>query len=153
MRLPDNPGPGLVLCYAYLWKREFEAGILEGRKDRPTVVVLGRRDLGPTPVLYVAPVSHRAPAAAHEAVEIPAIVKRHLGLDEHASFISATELNVFVWPGPDLRPIRRTSLGEAKGEAETVPCHWGYLPRGFFQSLKQAIETNRRLGLTGAVKR
>lgn len=149
MRLPENPGPGLVICYAYLWKREFEAGRREGRKDRPVVVVLGRRDLGPTPVLYVAPVSHSTSAAPHEAVEIPAIVKRHLGLDAQASFISATELNVFVWPGPDLRPIRRASATEAP----SVPCHWGYLPRGLFHSLKQAIEENRRRGATGLIKR
>lgn len=149
MRLPENPGPGLVLCYAYLWKREFDAGSREGRKDRPVVVVLARRDLGPSQVLYVAPVSHTPPAAPHEAVEIPAAVKRHLGLDELPSFISATELNVFVWPGPDLRPIRR----RLSNPDETAACHWGYLPRGLFQSLKRAIEHNRDVGTAGIVKR
>lgn len=148
MKLPENPGPGLVLCYAYLWKREFDAGAREGRKDRPSVVVLARRDLGPSQILYVAPVSH-SPPAAHEAVEIPAAVKRHLGLDDVASFISATEMNVFVWPGPDLRPVRRSS----SGFDDTATCHWGYLPRGVFQSLKLAIAYNRGLGTAGIVKR
>ncbi len=149
MKLPESPGSGLVLCYAYLWKREFDAGAREGRKDRPAVVVLARRDLGPSQVLYVAPVSHSPPAAPHEAVEIPAVVKRHLGLDGLASFISATEMNVFVWPGPDLRPIQRPS----SGSGDTGPCHWGYLPSGVFRSLKVAIEYNRGLGKAGIVKR
>jgi hypothetical protein len=147
--LPEDPRPGLVLCYAYLWKREFEAGLREGRKDRPVVVVLARRDLGPSRVIYVAPVSHSAPAASHEAVEIPAAVKRHLGLDDGASFISATEMNVFVWPGPDLRPTYRP----LSGNLDAVPCHWGYLPRGLFQSLKLAIAHNRGLGTAGIIKR
>lgn len=34
-----------------------------------------------------------------------------------------------------------------------MPCHWGYLPRGLFQSLKQAIEENRRRGAAGLIKR
>ena len=35
-----NPEPGLVISYAYLWHREHEAGREEGRKDRPSVIVL-----------------------------------------------------------------------------------------------------------------
>jgi hypothetical protein len=149
VKLPENPGPGLVLCYAYLWKHEFDAGSREGRKDRPAVVVLARRDLGPSQVLYVAPVSHSPPAATHEAVEIPIAVKRHLGLDDLPSFISATEMNVFVWPGPDLRPIRRLS----SGSGDTAACHWGYLPTGLFRSLKRAIAYNHGLGAAGIIKR
>jgi len=35
-----NPEPGLVVSYAYLWHREKRAGQDEGRKDRPSVIVL-----------------------------------------------------------------------------------------------------------------
>jgi hypothetical protein len=148
MKLPDRPHVGLVLCYAYLWADEAKAGQEEGTKDRPAVVVLARRDLGPSEVVYVAPITHSPPTEASEKVEIPPEVKRHLGLDENASFISATEVNVFVWPGPDLRPIRRTRSGQAD-----VPCFYGFLPRGLFEKLKQAIEHNRRTRGVQAIKR
>jgi hypothetical protein len=105
------------------------------------VVVLARRDLGLSEVVYVAPITHSPPTETSEKVEIPPEVKRHLGLDENASFISATEVNVFVWPGPDLRPIRRAP----SGQADNVPCFYGFLPRGLFGKLKQAIEHNRRI--------
>jgi hypothetical protein len=32
-------------------------------------------------------------------------LKRHLGLDDDASWIVLDELNSFVWPGFDLRPV------------------------------------------------
>jgi hypothetical protein len=35
-----TPEPGLVLNFAYLWHREHQAGQEEGRKDRPSVIVL-----------------------------------------------------------------------------------------------------------------
>lgn len=138
----------MVLCYSYLWENEDSKGIMEGRKDRPVVVVLARRDLGPSSVLYVAPVTHGAADNRGDGVEIPAIVKRHLGLDDQSSFIVANEVNVFVWPGHDLRPISRPRPGD-----EDPPCYYGYLPRGLFASLRDAFEANRRLGRARAVKR
>lgn len=148
MKLPPAPVPGLVLCYAYLWKDEQRAARVEGRKDRPVVVVLATRSLGSSTLVYVAPVSHDARHAPGEAVEIPPAVKRHLGLDDEASFIVATELNVFVWPGPDLRPVpgRRSEEGGA-------PCSFGYLPRGLFRALKQAIDRSARGERMRVVKR
>ncbi len=41
------------------------------------------------------------------AVEIPAKVKESLNLDSEVSWIICTEVNRFVWPGPDIRPIAR----------------------------------------------
>ncbi len=35
-------------------------------------------------------------------------VKRHLGLDHDASWIVLDEVNEFIWPGVDLRPISRS---------------------------------------------
>jgi hypothetical protein len=35
-----SPEPGLVLNYAYLWHDEFRSGRDEGRKNRPTEIVL-----------------------------------------------------------------------------------------------------------------
>ncbi len=87
MKLPPIPEPGLVLCYSYLWKDEHEAARVEGRKDRPAVEVLARRSVGASTLVYVAPVTHDERHRPGEAVEIPVVVKRHLGLDDRASFI------------------------------------------------------------------
>ncbi|MGH6924571.1 MAG: hypothetical protein ACRED5_12605 [Propylenella sp.] len=149
MKLPDRPEIGLVLCYAYLWKEDAEAGRLESSKDRPAVVVLARRDVGPSELVYVAPVTHSPPSRPDEKVEIGHAVKRHLGLDADASWISATELNVFAWPGPDLRPIRRPLAGSS----EDIPCYYGFLPRGLFNELKRAILANWAAGRVRAIKR
>jgi hypothetical protein len=37
------------------------------------------------------------------AVELPANVKRDLGLDRERSWIVTSEVNSFRWPGPDVR--------------------------------------------------
>lgn len=54
--------------------------------------------------------THR-PTEASRSIAIPAKVKRHLGLDADASWIVLDEINEFVWPGVDLRPVSRTKHG------------------------------------------
>jgi len=39
MPLPE-PEPGLVISYSYLWHYERAAGVEEGRKDRPCVILV-----------------------------------------------------------------------------------------------------------------
>jgi hypothetical protein len=149
VKLPERPEVGLVLCYAYLWTEEDAAGQLEGSKDRPVVVVLVREDVGPSDLVYVAPVTHAPPSRPFEKVPISPAVKQRLGLDAEASWISATELNVFAWPGPDLRPIRRA----AALEADDVPCSFGFVPRSLFNELKRALHENWSSRHVRAVKR
>ena len=75
-------------------------------------------------------------------MELPAAVKRRLGLDGAPSWIVTSELNRFVWPGYDLRPI-------ARDEPDVFA--WGFLPAGIFAALKQGIaahQRERRLRLT-----
>jgi len=81
-----NPEPGLVISYAYLWHREHQAGQEEGRKDRPSVIVLAVERLadGAT-IVTVLPIAHSAPADAASAIETPPPVKLHLGLDDTRS--------------------------------------------------------------------
>jgi len=43
------------------------------------------------------------------AVEIPLRVKEHLGLDSECSWVIPEEVNVFTWPGFDLRPIKKVT--------------------------------------------
>jgi len=105
MALPD-PQLGLVISYAYLWHREYRAGWDSGRKDRPCVIVLAMRKSSDGGLLVrVAPMTHAAPDDPSVAFEIPLPVKHHLALDAERSWIMLDEINEFVWPGFDLRPI------------------------------------------------
>jgi hypothetical protein len=87
-----TPEPGLVISYAYLWHHEHEAGWDEGRKDRPSVIVLavGRQQDEET-IVIVLPITHRSPADPASAVEIPIPVKRHLGLRSATAIVTITD--------------------------------------------------------------
>jgi hypothetical protein len=102
--LPD-PVPGLVISYAYLWRDQQGQGREEGVKDRPCVVVVAVRQEEGERVVTVAPITHTPPRHPKDAIELPSATKRRLGLDGERSWIVATELNRFLWPGPDLRPV------------------------------------------------
>jgi hypothetical protein len=65
-----TPEPGLVLNFAYLWHHEHQSGREEGRKDRPSVIVLCvRRESDGATLVTVLPITHRAPVDAARAVE------------------------------------------------------------------------------------
>jgi hypothetical protein len=128
MAIP-NPEPGLVISYNYLWHREHEGGKREGRKTRPSVVVLSvtHEETGITNVI-VLPVTHSPPFDPTAAVEIPAAIKKHLGLDRQRSWIVLSEGNEFLWPGYDLRKLPRSDRYA-----------YGYLPPRFFQAVRDAF--------------
>ena len=111
MSLP-KPEPGLVISYAYLWAREHGAGAEEGRKDRPCAIVAARQVVEGREFVTVVPITHSPPADPSHAVELPAAVKAHLGLDEMRSWVVVTEVNDFLWPGPDMRPVPGTEPPE-----------------------------------------
>lgn len=67
------------------------------------MVVVARIEEAAGTLVLVAPVTHTAPEKATDAVEIPRNVKKQLGLDGDRSWIVVTELNRFIWPGPDIR--------------------------------------------------
>jgi hypothetical protein len=126
--LPD-PTPGLVIGYAYLWRDEALKGLEEGRKDRPCVIVLSVRKVGGTTLVTVAPITHSAPANPDLAVEISAETKARLGLDGERSWIIAGDLNRFVWPGVDLRPVAR----------ESQIYHYGLVPPGTYRAVRDKV--------------
>lgn len=103
-RLPE-PRPGLVIRYAYLWRDEARTGRDEGAKDRPCVIVLAVENQPGGRMVTVAPMTHSPPRTAGDAVELPELTKQRLGLDGDRSWVVVTEVNRFVWPGPDLRPV------------------------------------------------
>lgn len=70
MSLP-TPEPGLVIPYAYLWRHEHRKGQEEGRKVRPSVIVLAvQSPKGGAPRVTVAPITHTPPAKDGEAIEL-----------------------------------------------------------------------------------
>jgi mRNA-degrading endonuclease toxin of MazEF toxin-antitoxin module len=122
-----EPEIGLVICYSYLWADEAAAGRAEGRKSRPcaiVVVVQQADDLAPRVV--VTPITHVPPRDPAGAVEIPPSVKRHLGLDDDRSWVVVDDVNVFRWPGFDLRPLPGTRDRYA----------YGVVPPRFFELIK-----------------
>lgn len=140
MAIP-NPEPGLVISYAYLWRREFEAGQEEGRKNRPCVTVLSVEKLDSGTHVTVAPITHSPPSPGTPCLEIPLRVKQHLGLDDDRSWVILDEVNQFVWPGYDLRPIPGK-----QGEMA-----YGFLPPRLFDQIRSGILDiilNRRGNIT-----
>ncbi len=131
-----------MIRYSYLWHDEYLAGREEGVKDRPCAIVISLSNEEGDTVVLVAPITHAKPADPSEAVEIPRATKRRLGLDDNQSWIIVTELNRFVWPGPDLRPISREYPGRFA---------YGLLPGTLFARVKAAIKAQiegRRLRTT-----
>lgn len=133
MALPV-PAPGLVISYSYLWHDRHRAGAEEGRKARPCAIVVAMVDDDGDTRVYVAPITHARPDDPH-AVELPPRVEKRLGLDDAASWIITSELNRFVWPGYDLRPI-------ARDKPDVFA--WGFLPVEIFAELKRGIAAHQR---------
>ncbi len=94
------------------------------------VVVLARAVEGDFVRLIVAPVTHAQPRPG-DGVAMPPMVKRHLGLDQEPSWIITTEVNQFIWPGPDIRPAKGTD----------TPLH-GAIPAKLFEQVKLQIGQN-----------
>jgi hypothetical protein len=136
MSLP-TPRPGLVIRYAFLWSHEQTQGRDEAAKDRPCAIVLASRKLRDGTVrTVVAPITHRPPDDPAASVAIPSKVAAALGLDAGEHWIRVDELNVFGWPGYDLRPV----------PGSTRRYDYGMLPKEFFERVRAAIlERQRRL--------
>ncbi len=50
-------------------------------------------------------ITHAPPEIPEKALEIPRATKTRLGLDDERSWVITTEVNRFIWPGPNLRPV------------------------------------------------
>ncbi len=135
-----EPEVGLVISYSYLWKEEEEQGLVEGRKDRPCAIVLTvevpAAESNRRKQVAVAPITHSPPHDPNVAVEIPPRVKEHLGLDGERSWVILEEVNIFTWPGFDLRPIRR----------DETRIDYGLLPPKFFDQLIEKFKELRSQG-------
>jgi hypothetical protein len=114
----------------------------EGTKDRPCAVVLAtKRERGKI-IVVVAPITHTPPGTGSASIEIPAMTKQRLGLDDAQSWIIADDLNAFVWPGPDVRTI-----DQDRGLV------YGLLPSGLTKALLLEVRRLRAQGREFVVKR
>ena len=127
MTLP-KPEAGLVIRYSYLWLREHLEGREEGTKDRPCAIVLALQDDdGETQVLVV-PVTHSPADNPAAVLELPTVIKQHLGLDAERSWVVLSESNLFDWPGPDLRRV---------GDRDDSSVAYGFLPPRLFAEVRR----------------
>jgi hypothetical protein len=127
-----KPEIGLVIRHAYLWWNEARSGREEGFKDRPCVIVHTRQNEYRETEVYISPITHTPPKNPERAMVIPPATKSRLGLDAEPSWVITTEINRFIWPGPDIRPV------PGGGPA------YGLLPAPMTRDLVQHIKDNAR---------
>jgi len=138
MALP-RPAPGLVIRYAYLWRHEKERRRESGIKDRPCAIVAAVDKVAGATFVTVVPITRVPPDDPSLAVRLPARIKRHLRLDQTASWIVISEVNRFRWPGPDIRPV-----GDARDRFA-----YGYLPVEIFDEVRhRLLDAHERRKLT-----
>lgn len=139
---------GHVISYEYLWQSKAEE-TEDGRTAYSAAVIMARDDLGPSPVAYVLGISHSEPRDGDRALPVPPKLKRYLGLDDAPSWIYTDQMNVFVWPGPDLRPGEwLSSRPSASGTCVIAP-----LPTDWFEEIKRHLEEGYHLKKVRTVRR
>lgn len=143
MSFPE-PRPGLVIRYSYLWRSEALRGQEEGRKDRPCVVVVAISRGASGTKVFVAPIAHSNPGS-DPAIELPSATKQRLKLDDSNSWIITSEVNAFIWPGPDVRFIER--------DRSDSGIAYGYLPGNLTEAVLNAIRSQLKAGTVKPVDR
>ena len=91
--MDDRIQSGAIIDYPYLWRWQRDRGESEGRKERPTCVLLAVRAGGLTH-LALLPISSRRPSGDQLALEIPETERKRAGLSEfHEAWITISEYN------------------------------------------------------------
>lgn len=139
-----TPRVGQVIRYAYLWKREADAGLEEGLKDRPVVIVVAQRREGGRIRVVVAPITLTSPIETGIAIETPPATRRRLGLDDEPQWIVLNDLNAFLWPGPDLRPVP----GQGPGSLVV-----GFVPGDLMRVINERLRERIRASLVAITNR
>ena len=94
--------------------------------------------------VVVAPVTTQFPGPEDVSIEIPAQVKKHLGMDDRRSWIVTGELNRFNWPGPDIRP--------APSQSDRSP-YYGKIPGRLLETVREAMRLHVKAGRLKVTKR
>ena len=93
----DFPAAGQVFDYHYLWKWQADRGETEGRKKRPSCVVIVVVNEAGHHVMFIAPITSKTPDHGRTALVIPETEARRAQLDSHLSlWVMLDELNADV---------------------------------------------------------
>jgi len=95
------------------------APCLSGRRRRSADVASLRRH----------PPHHASPSGSDIAVEIPAKVKKAIGLDDARSWIVVSDYNVDRWPNAGLSPVPEHEMAFS----------YGFIPPGLFKQVNDAF--------------
>lgn len=123
-----TPEPGDVIHYIYLWKDEAARGLEEGKKARPCLVLSAQVEAKGL-VVRVVPISTRD--YSDDAISIPERVRVNLRLSD-LSMIVPTEINRFVWVGPDVVPLHNGKM------------FYGKVPPRLFDQVRTTLLQKRR---------
>jgi len=134
VRVPAKPPVGHVVAYEYLWASQTDERE-DGKKVYPCSVVMADSTAGGQSVAYLLGISHSPPRPGEAALAVPLQLKLRLGLDRQPAWIYLNQINVFVWPGPDLRPGRHVSTRPAAADT----CDIGPLPDDWFALLQREL--------------
>lgn len=129
MPLP-KPEPGLVIHYDYIWRDEPPAGEARGPKRRPCAVVIAVPNSAGEQRVVVAPITRTELRPPAEGIEIPARLKKFLGLDNERSWVVVSDLNEFAWPGIAIHPL----------PGRPLEFEYGFLPPQLFEVIRARIE-------------
>jgi hypothetical protein len=95
----DDIQTGCVIEYQYLWRREALSGQIEGSKRRPSAVAF-RMAGKQSDIIYLMPITTKAPDTNTLAIEVPQIEKKRAGLDlDYRQWIILSEMNADIIPG------------------------------------------------------
>lgn len=86
-------GHGHVIRYSYLWKREYDAGEISGRKTRPSCVMVIATSSKGVRELLIYPITSQPPGANTRAIEVPETEARRAKLRQPA-WVIVSEFNV-----------------------------------------------------------
>ncbi|WP_342629951.1 hypothetical protein AAC691_10115 [Nguyenibacter vanlangensis] len=93
----DFPKSGQIIDYHYLWLWQADRGETEGRKKRPSCVVLVVADRDGNHVLFIAPITSKEPSLERKAIAIPETEARRANLDTHIPlWVMVDEMNADV---------------------------------------------------------
>jgi hypothetical protein len=139
--LPE-PRPGLVIRYDYLWAREAAAGRDQG-KERPACLVAAMDSVATPRFVVILPITHTLPDKDTVGVEIPAKVRRAIGLDDAPSWVIVSEHNVDEWPNAGLAPV----------PGRPGVFSYGFIPPGLFAQVKAKFLEQSGRGRSAGVRR
>lgn len=141
MPFPD-PKPGMVVRYDYLWSHEAAVGREQG-KDRPTCLVAASDSQTKPRYVVLLPITHSPPGTEAIGIEIPAKVKRAIGLDDEPSWVIISEHNIDEWPNAGLSPVPGTPGIYS----------YGFIPPGLFAAIKARFLELARAKQSESVRR